>query len=374
MKFLMRDENLQDRGILPVLSGTAVFRNNDLSTWNLVVNGNNSLSARFKPGWGIQAFDDYGNQMLSGPALSIEEDVSADSKTRTLNIAGVSDEIFLADSLVIPNPPEGAEANSDLWKASGPVETVMMKLIQEQIGPDAPDDYRIDRLRTATDRGRGETVSLSERFSNILEVLQEQATTPDLLFTVRQVKGELVFRVSEPRDLRRVVRLTRHNGGVGAYNASRSAPEATEAIVGGVGSGSTRKLWRVANDVGEWGRRVTTFVDRQSTSDENELQQAAEAELESKGESSSVTFDARNTPRKKFGRDFLLGDKITVDLDGSLIQDTLQTAELTWNETGQTMKFQVGPVADESRLNNATGMVLDLYKRVWSEVRRNQTR
>lgn len=374
MKVLMHDPTLQHRGQLPVLAGSAVIRNNDFSTWKLEINGNDQRSERFDAGWGIQVIDDYGNQILSGPAVSIAHDVSADNKRRDLIIEGVSDNIYLADSLIIPNPHEGAEANADLWKASGPAETVMRKIVNEQIGPGAPDDYRITNLTLKPSQARGKTVSVSERFTNILEVLQDQAQNAGLLFGVRKNGRVIEFGVSEPRDLIRAVRLTRHNGAVGKYRSERSAPEATEAIVGGAGSGATRKMWRVPYPVGDWGRRVTKFVDRQSTSDSNELQQAAENELEDKGEKASVTFDANEIQRLKYGRDFVVGDRITIDLDGSLIQDTLQIVELSWSEKGRTAQMQVGPTPDESKLNPANGALLDLYKKVWAEVRRNQTR
>lgn len=370
----MRDTTLQHRGTLPVIQGSCVIRNNDLSTWSLTVDGNNVRSERFQPGWGIQIFDEFGNQVLSGPATEMKTVVSGDNKTRTITISGVSDDVFLADSLVIPNPAAGATANSDLWKASGAAETVMRKLVNEQIGPSAPVDYKVPRLVVMPNQSRGKSVSVSERFTNILEVLQEQATVASLLFTVRQSGQELQFRIGEARDLVKAVRLTRHNGAVGEYTTERSAPEATEAIVGGVGAGATRKMWRVANPVGDWGRRVTKFVDRQSTSDQNELQQAAENELENKGEQASVTFEANDIQRLRYGRDYVVGDKITVDLDGSLIQDTLQVAEMSWDEKGRVTKMQVGPTADESKLNKSTGIVLDLYKQIWAEVRRNQTR
>ena len=372
MKVQMRDPDLQHRGTLPVTSGSAVIRNNDVSTWKLIVDGNNPRSERFQPGWGIRILDDWGNQLLSGPAISIETQASADNTTKNLTISGLSDEVFLMDSLVIPDPPAGATANADLWKASGPAETVIKKLVREQIGPDAPDDYRIPRLDVQGDEGRGKSVSVSERFTNLLEVVQEQVG--DLLFSVGQEGRSLEFRIAEARDFTKKVRLTRQKGAVGAYSSERSAPTATEAIVGGVGTGSTRKLWRETSDQGEWGRRITTFVDRQSTSDSNELKQAAESELEGKGEKASVTFEANEVQRLKYGRDFVVGDKITVNLDGSLIQDTLQIVEFSWDHTGRSAQMQVGPVADESKLNAPTGKVLELYQRVWSEVRRNQTR
>lgn len=374
MKVLMRNPDLAHRGQLPVLSGDAVIRNNDLSTWSLKVNGNDRRSQRFQPGWGVQILDEAGNQILSGPATKISTDVSGDNRKNTLTIAGVSDDVFLADSLVIPNPPAGATATADLWKATGKAETVMRRLVNEQIGPASPADYRIPRLVVLPDLGRGRDVSVGERFTNLLDVLQAQATAGELQFRLRQNKQTLEFRIFVRRDLSKAVRLTRHNGAVGAYKSEREAPEATEIIVGGAGAGSTRKLWREPSPAGEWGRRVTKFLDRQSTSDSNELRQAAQTELKDKGEQASVTFEATDIPRLRYGRDFIVGDKITVDLDGSPIRDTLQIVELSWDSKGRTAKMQVGPTADDSKMNPANGVVLKLYKDIWAQVRRAQTR
>ena len=369
-----RGPNLERGGPLPVIEATVVHRNNSVSGWSVKCDGRDPRVQAFQEGWGVLIQD--GDWWVSGPAIEIEDDHSAASNEWTVTIRGVSDETVLDDMVTIPNPAQGATGTgTDLWKASGPAETVIRRLVDEQIGPSAPADYRVPRLVLSPNQARGGTVSVSTRFRNLLEEVQEQASAGGLLFRVAQ-EGELIrLSFSEGRDLSRAVRLTRANGGVGAAKLTRTAPTVTEAIVGGVGSGATRKMWRVANDTAPWGRRVTRFVDRQSTADENELQQAAEQELEGGQAKSSVTFDANDLPHLKFGRDFTIGDTITVGMGGdAIVSDVLQIADVRWTSAGRDVRLQVGPVADESKLNQASGELVALVKKLSQQTRQLQTR
>lgn len=371
MKVYMRNPALQFRGILPALAGKLVVRKNDVSTWSLTVNGNAKQWERFAEGWGVRISED--DFVLSGPATSIEENTAADNRTKTVTISGVSDATVLQDSLIIPNPSNPL-AQTNVWTASGKAETVIRKLVNEQIGPSAPADYKIPFLRLEADGLRGKNVSVSERFTNLLDVAQAQAAAGDLLFDIAQ-DGELAFlKFRTTRDHTKTIRLTRRNGAVKNYELTRSAPTATEVIVGGVGTGATRKLWREPGTVGDWNRRITRFVDKQSTADSNELKQAAQTELEDKAQTSSVTFEATDIPRKRFGKDFHIGDKITVELDGGKVQDVLQVAEVSWDAKARDVKLQVGPVADETKLNKASGELVALVKALRKQIRETQTR
>src|SRR5699024_8674856 len=306
MQVRMRNRDLQQRGTLQAMSGKMVLRNNSPSSWSINVNANEGNWDRFEEGWGV-SLTDSGIFYTSGQVLEIEDEETEDG-VRTLALTGASDLSILANSLVIPNPSNPL-AQVNQWTASGKAETVLRKLVNEQVGPGAPADYRVPGLILSEDGERGPEISVSERWSNLQEVLQSQAQTAGLLYDIRQEDENLVFSMSEPNDYTRAVRLTRVNGGVKSYKLTRTAPTVTEVIVGGTGSGATRKMWREPKDgpaKTPWGVRITKFVDRQSTSKDTELKQAAQSELESGAAESSVVVSAGDTKSAKFGRDFWL--------------------------------------------------------------------
>lgn len=377
MQVRMRNKDRKQRGTIQAPSGKLVLRNNGVSSWSIDVNANGANWDRFEEGWGVH-ISDLGVRLTSGWATEIEDSETEDG-VRTLTLTGTSDESVLANSLVIPNPSDPM-AQVNQWTATGKAETVIRKLVDQQIGPSAPSDYKIAGLRLEPDLARGPDTSVSERWSNLLEVLQAQAQTANLLFHVKQEDEDLVFGVTEPRDLTRAVRLTRRNGGVKSYKLTRTAPTTTESIIGGIGSGATRKMWREpqgAPDPGPWNQRITRFNDRQSTSKNEEMKQAAESELESGAAKSSVVVEAGETIAAKYGRDFGLGDKITIDLGRGkegLVQDTVQIVEYSWNENGSDIRIQVGPEPDESKMNQSSTKLVELVKKLSRQVRQQGTR
>ncbi|WP_188550003.1 Gp37-like protein [Sediminivirga luteola] len=366
----MRDPTLQTRGPLPYTEARVVMRCNGVHAWEVTVNANSRQWERWRDGWGIVLIED--GVLLSGPAHEITYHADGRSKSRTVTLRGLSEMRHLEGSLVIPDPqsPTGQGA---AWTANGPAETVLHRLVREQIGPDAPDFYRVPGLVMEPDRGRGEPVSMSARFTNLLDEVQEQLTAGGLVMDIVQDGRQLVTRFRAPKDLTRRVKLSRVNGGVGEYTLTRTAPTVTEAIAGGQGEGSARVLYRQAVDPGPWGLRTTVFLDRGSSSRSEELQQAVRTALEEGQETASVTFEARSLPHRRFGRDFHLGDRITVDLDHP-VTEPVQIAELHWDHTGRTEKLQVGPVADETQLNQASGRLVEWARAASKQLRELQTR
>ncbi len=375
MQVEIRNHSLAPRGVLPSLSGKAVLRNNSVSTWSVEADGNDPRWRRAQPGWHVR-ITDHDAPLVAGIITEFTETASPDNHTRTISISGVSYHALLANALVIPNPPTvtGQLPAQDMWKGQGAAGDVIRRLVREQIGPTAPADYKVPYLRVPDSPVKGKTVQVGERFTNLLDVVKTAAETGGLVTFFDTEAAEVFFRLREPRDLTRAVRLTRANGGIGGYALTQQAPEVTEVIVGGVGTGATRKLWRATRPDEHWGIHVTQFVDRQSTTDSNELKQAADKELEDGQAKSLVTFDAHPIPNRRFGLDYELGDRITADLDGQTITDILQIAEITWDAKKTDMKFQIGPTADETQLNQATGRLNERVRELSKQLRQTETR
>jgi hypothetical protein len=359
----MRTPDLKPRGPLLATSGSVVLRNTGVATWKLSAQWD-ERSDRLQPGWGVQILD--GNQpVLSGPATEFE--LAWQGQKRTLTASGISDMHLLQDMVVIPNPANPTDTK-DAWVGSGPAETVICQLIGQQIGPAAPAAYRHGNLVIPATQGRGGKVNVSSRFKNLLEEVQAQAQAGKVLVDIRQDGLQLYVLVSVPRDLTRRVHLTRQSGAVGDYTLTQQAPTVNEVIVGGAGSGAARTLVRQASALDVWQRRIVKFEDKGSSGKSEEMQQAAKTALEEGVAKSSVTFDLNDTPARRFGRDFGIGDKVTIDLDGAQVTDTIQTAEITWDAKGRKIKLQVGPVPDESKLNQATGELVKTVQTLRTQI------
>lgn len=361
MRVLMRDTDLLPLGELRVTDVQAVVRRNDVGTWAATVNAIPGESWEdYGDGMGVLIEDEYAT--VSGPHIEWEFD--RDGGKRVLKLRGVDDNAVLAAHVIIPDPESPTDDQQvDVWRMTGPAETVMRTLVDQQIGPSAPADYRVPKLTLDPDQGRGSEVTVNARYDNLLETMQELAETGGVDFRVVQDGRRLVLRFREGEDLSRAVRLQEEQGGVTRLNLKRKAPTVTEVIVGGSGSGKTRKMWRATQPT-SWGRRITEFVDRPSTSDPNELQQAAEKALLDGQESVSVTFETADTKHIKFGRDYGLGDTITLHADMATVTDVVQVADISFQRGARRASAQVGPVADESKLAENSPIPALLRKRL----------
>lgn len=361
MRVYMRDRNLVRRGMLPVLEGSAVVRLNDVGTFTFTVNANTETWKRFRPGWGVIVEDEAG-RVLSGPVTKIVTN-RAEGGERDLIVSGVSDEVLLRDMFTLPTPSKAAD-NQDVdgyYKAKGVAETVMRDLAYQLVGGGARAEYKITDLVVPASEGRGSQVSVNTRFKVLLEEMQALATAGGLNFRIDQQDRARVLTFYKGRDYSRAVRITN----VDSYELTQEAPEVTEVVVAGQGEGAARTMLRFLGDEGEWGRRISRFQDRRDTDDPDDLQQAGEDTLAEGQEKASLSFDAHDQPGRTFLTDFRLGDTITVRLDnGVTVTDVVQSAELSWDETGRTAKLQVGPVQDEDNAPEWVKPVRNIARRL----------
>lgn len=343
IEVLMFTPGFVSRGRLPVLGGTLVLRHNDVSTFQLDVDGNDHKWARFKHGYRI-VITDGGVQLLSGWVTGVNPKRSAGVADVSIN--GVSDAQWLKQRITLPDPSSGLDAQSaaSYWKRRAPAETVLRDLVRLNAGPDAIASRRAP-LIVEPDQARGGTVSANTRFKPVLDELR--SLSGGLSFDLVQdiPTRQSVFRVREGRDLRKAVNLTESNGGLPSWELSQEAPEVTHVLVAGQGEGSARNLKLVPGNVNDWNVYAEVFKDRRDTDSADDLTQAGQESLEEGQEKASVSLEVVEVPTKRFGERFLLGDRITATLNnGQQVSDVLQQAELTYAENGRTVKLQIGPV------------------------------
>lgn len=339
------DPDFRPRGILPVLGGTVVLRHNNVSTFSIDVNGNSSLADRLDTGWHIGLYED-GLQHLTG----VPDKITTRSQrgVTDITLSGQSHMRWLADMITIPTPSasvtsQGADSH---YKASGPAERVIRNLVRTHVGQDARAEHR--RPLTVDALGdRGGQVSITSRFQPLLDEVRSLAKVGGTRFFTRMENGRVRFSQNVGMDLSRAVRLSEANGAVESYEYSLSAPTVTDVLVAGQGEGTARTLRHVSGNSNAWGVRALVFQDRRDTDEAAELDQAGRETLEDGQESASIALDLIDLPSLRFGRDFLLGDTITVQVDAGTITDVVQSAEITWGADGRSVKLQVGPTQDE---------------------------
>lgn len=367
-KNMTRSENL------PVLGGSAVVRNNAVSTFVLDIDGNSDLWADFvgdhdPRGYHVRIQDD-GADILSG--IILEYDTKSKDRTRTITLSGQCHLFYLDSFITLPSPDRAVDNQTarSHYQDSGPAGTIINTMVNRHRGQGSIAENRTP-LRTDSNLiFPGGNATIRSRYENLLEVAQDAALAGNVRFSTAIRDGVIRFIVDEPTDRHRDIRLKEQNNALTAYELTEAAPTATRALVAGQGEGSNRLVKLVEEpEPNPWGVDILTFIDRRDTDDEDELVEAGESTLADNVAGASVNLTAADLPGLQYGRDFIVGDKITAQLEGGVpVVDALQRAELNWSETGRTVDLHVGPYLEET----SESKTLDLVRKLRSQLRRLQ--
>lgn len=229
-------------------------------------------------------------------------------------------------------------------------ETIIRTLIGENCGPGALAERRIPRLVLGTAAGIGTSATLKTRFEPLLDVCRRIALNGGGIgFRTRQAAGQILFDCFQPRDLTATARFSKGLGNLRSIQFKRSAPTVTHALIGGTEPdiGTTGRTYVQVADTSAaatwW--RVERYVDGSAQTDtDGELTQAGTEETAGGAapvELATVTVD---TPDLKAGRDFDLGDRVTVALPfGVEVADLVRSIHLQATpEAGEYVTTLIG--------------------------------
>jgi hypothetical protein len=228
-------------------------------------------------------------------------------------------------------------------------ETIIRTLVNENCGPGALAARRIPSLVLDTAAGLATPTSVRTRFEPVLDVCRAAASNGGGLgFRTRQVGTQIRFGVYEPRDLTTSARFSIGLGNLRSIRFRQSAPTVTHALVAGTetSGNTTRTFVETANAsaASSWWR-VERYVDGNATSDTSgELTALGTSELAEGSapvELATVTVD---TPELQAGRDFDLGDRVTIALPHGLqVTDIVRSIHLQATpDGGETVASVVG--------------------------------
>lgn len=364
LKVWARDGARARQGILKPLDGQVLLKRSDVGGFDLTIEGTTDAAEAFTRGWGVvvQEDDEF---LFSGPATTIRREFTAGS--HRLVLKGETDMHTLRDRNVYPSATlaSGSQTSVTHWtRADQPGEELIVELINQHVNSAAPLSYRrTPDFPALVNLGRGATSTVSARWTTVLEEVQAVAAVAGLVVEVGQFNPgspNLEARIRVPADLTRVVRFTPRKG-LGDYWVELTEPETTTVAVGGGGQGTARTIAGYSVNDGWGGRRREKFLDRRDTALTSELQKTALEHGKETAEKSSAGFTLTETARYRLGRDFLLGDLVSVYADNEedveLITGPVTSALLEWNGHGRTVDLRVG-----ENVAGASDMSLSLEK------------
>lgn len=325
------------RGHLDVLECTAIPREMDIGTWTVTVK-DDGLSRRISEGWRVLIVD--GDTRLSGPVLTY----GADHGEKTFTFSGEDDLFHPASRIVYPDPSRGAEQQSGdaYYRRSGLSGPIVQTLLRESLGDVAIPSRVLPGFAAGTAAGLGASTTTNLRYKNLLEEARALGRAGGFTFTIGQEQdNRIVARFRATRDLSRRVRFLDRNRGLVGGSWSLTGPAVTSVLVAGQGQGAARTI-KEHTAPSEWGLRVEQFRDRRDTDDPAELEAAGVDTLAEGAGGASATVETTEPEGLRYGTDFLLGDRVTVDFGRAQIVEPVRAVELSWDGFNRTAKLTLG--------------------------------
>jgi len=315
-------------------SGTAA------GTWS-VTGATAGMAGMLTPGNGVILFrDDV--PIMSGPITGISRGDLVST------VSGFGDLEILNDRILYPSPGSPISSQSTAYdNRSGAAETVLLGYVNANIGPGALAARQVPALRLPTDLARGGSVTISGRLEQLgttvsdiaemggfhVDIIQmEDASGPYLQLTIDPVvdrSGNVRFGP-----------VNDFTGGLmgSGWSYELKRPTVTDAMAAGGGVGVNRVFVEQVDPDAEslWAAKVEVLVDQRQTTDTTQLTQAAQNTLSSGASPVAVAFTITDSPDIQYRRDWKIGDKVGVSVDGMDLSNIVREVTTTvTNSSGQ---------------------------------------
>lgn len=352
---------------------TAAPKFNDVGTWELVLDHRQPEAALLmQPNHGLEVVLEPGITLTSGPTKKRRIERAGNATTAT--ISGVSDDIWLSRRIAHMQPataaPPYSAAEHDV--RTGTCSTVLRAYVNANAGPGALAQRAVPNLVLATDPVAGTPVTGRARLQVLLELLQGLALSGGGLgFRLIQIGNQLRFETYQPYDRSQSVKFSDELGNLGDYSFESEIPEATYVYCGGGGEGTARTFVEGSDAaaLSEWGR-FEMFRDRRDTTTPDEMTQSITEELAEKAGKVALSITPFDTPQQSYGKQYWLGDKVTVMVGGEPIVEQIRAVTLSYDTSGPlTVKSEIGTPGPQGVLG-IFRRITDLRNRVTNIERR----
>jgi hypothetical protein len=373
-----------------------VMRMNEVSTWVLEIDAESAAASYFREnaanpndgGRGGIYVERNGFFLLSGPTGTIREIVTDDGAI--LQVSGTCDLYWIAKHLAMPHPRtwsspymtiDGTSSggHSDYIPNKGstgslPASYHIYTAVRFNIGESAPTqrpplpflETRNNQVGALLNPSAGEY--LIARGENLFELCKSVADFSDyrgspIRMTAYQydtgtttVDGLPIYRVrfeSLASQFRPNVIFSPDLGTMGNYTYERIPPQANRILMGGSGEGRSRRFAHGQDEasVAAYGQ-IEMFAEYTGvnsadgsstwTEERGKLLQEIDALLAENAEQTAFSFDFRETPQIQYGRDFELGDRVTIRIRGAETQQLVRGVTFNVSGTEENMEVMAG--------------------------------
>jgi hypothetical protein len=260
-----------------------------------------------------------------------------------------------------------------------PLETAIKHYVNNNVGPAALASRRVSSLSLATDQRRGSNISYTVKFVqggdiNLLDIIRSliaQAGSGNAMgvqITRNASAHGLVFDCYVPRNLSGLAWFSRELGNLTAISFSLTDPTCTDSLVQGSG---TNFIQRTATSKTQY-NQAEVFTDSSGETDVNNLATTAQAAILSGAAGPTLSATLADTPYLTFGRDYGLGDIVTIEVrPGNFYTDVITGVTLT-ADPSQTPMISVVPTVGQNANATATdqSIIGQLTKRIRALERR----
>ncbi len=236
---------------------------------------------------------------------------------------------------------------------TGPAETVLKTYVNNNAGLGAVTARQVPNLSIETDAAQGSTVTFNARFDQLMQMdmsglLQVLANAGGVGFKVIHTAGTgLIFKVFVPATMS-AAKFSNDLGNLGEYEYIIDAMSLVNAVVvGGGGTGVNRTFYQTtdAASLASWGR-VEGFVNGGSSTTQAQLINQASNALSNGASKLSFTGVFYETDGLLYVRDFNLGDRVSVVVDGAVLTDIVREVNIKLDpQNGETLTIGIGTPA-----------------------------
>lgn len=310
------------------ISLSLIKRFNAKGSWRLVLHRASPLAALLTKQSGIVVRRNN-VAIFSGMASRFE------TTATTLTVDG-DDDMALLDLPCLPDPA-GPPYLTEYNVQPGLASSVLIQLVQYNIGPNARADRLIPELVLEPNPFLGSLMTVSARFDNLLLLLQDIAVSDaagGLRFEIihsEELPWPLRYTVSSPRDKRADAVFSVAGGTAADYRDTWESPPANYFYVAsGDQLGAKRTILEGGNtaSIAEVGRQIEAFVDARGTTDGGELNRKLQEAIAGAVPSRKVTVTPFQTNALQFVDDYDLGDLVTFVADGVTFDTVVREVQI----------------------------------------------